>query len=565
MKKILAVLLAVALVVTLSFSAVMMVSATGAQFVVSTKTAKAGDTKVPVTISLEGNTTGIASIKLTVSYPDQLTLKNVKFDSKFTDAYTYYDEDAEENVSAPAPEYTGSKANPSVINWVSKTHNVTGDGVFVTLTFDVSDDATVGDKDIEVAYDDEDIFYYASGSYEDSSLGGTETNVAYSSVNGKITVVSCLHDGAKTNHPAVASTCKTAGHEAYTTCDLCGAVVEGSDADLPLDPSNHEGDTEIVNAAPATCTAAGYTGDKVCKACGATLEGGTTIPVTSHTLGEWLTNPEEHWKVCSECEGKFELGYHDYDSVVTPASCTEGGYTTYTCKVCGYSVTGNETDPLNHTGGTANCHSGAICTRCGEAYGDKDPSNHDGGTELKNAKVATTEEEGYTGDTVCKGCGVTLEKGEIIDKLIAYDAEVSEEKYDATSSSAKAIGVTAKFGNGKTAKAVKVNGTVISEDKYDVAEDEEGNTVVTLKEDYLKSLGNGNYSVTVVTDDGIAETSFEVVNSQVSSGETEVTVDGKGNSPKTGDMDIAIIVIALLGVMAASMFAGFTYRRKNED
>ena len=78
-----------------------------------------------------------------------------------------------------------------------------------------------------------------------------------------------------------------------------------------------------------------------------------------------------------------------------------------------------------------------------------------------------------------------------------------------------------------------------------------------------KSLGNGNYTLTVVADDGIAENSFAVVNNTVT-GDTSATTTTNG-SPKTGDMDIAIIVIALLGVMAASMFAGFTYRRKNED
>ncbi len=70
-----------------------------------------------------------------------------------------------------------------------------------------------------------------------------------------------------------------------------------------------------------------------------------------------------------------------------------------------------------HTGGIADCHTKAVCEICGAEYGDFDKSVHTGGTEVKNAKAATSSEEGYTGDTVCKGCGDTLEKGTVIAKL----------------------------------------------------------------------------------------------------------------------------------------------------
>ena len=45
-------------------------------------------------------------------------------------------------------------------------------------------------------------------------------------------------------------------------------------------------------------------------------------------------------------------------------------------------------------------------------------------TEIKNQKAATCKEEGYTGDTVCKDCGETVEHGTSIAKL-------SEHSYDA--------------------------------------------------------------------------------------------------------------------------------------
>ena len=71
-----------------------------------------------------------------------------------------------------------------------------------------------------------------------------------------------------------------------------------------------------------------------------------------------------------------------------------------------------------HTGGEATCTKQAVCTKCGESYGEVDADKH-GETEVKNAKEATKEEEGYTGDKVCKDCGKTVEAGTSIPKLPA--------------------------------------------------------------------------------------------------------------------------------------------------
>ena len=67
-----------------------------------------------------------------------------------------------------------------------------------------------------------------------------------------------------------------------------------------------------------------------------------------------------------------------------------------------------------HEGGTATCTEKAVCTLCGQAYGDKDAGNHVGGTEVKNARKASCTEDGYTGDTCCKGCGAKLQSGTVI-------------------------------------------------------------------------------------------------------------------------------------------------------
>ncbi len=65
---------------------------------------------------------------------------------------------------------------------------------------------------------------------------------------------------------------------------------------------------------------------------------------------------------------------------------------------------------LGHTGGTATCSQRAVCTRCGQPYGDTDGSVH-GDTEVRGFVAATCTAGGYTGDTYCKDCGAKTKTG----------------------------------------------------------------------------------------------------------------------------------------------------------
>lgn len=60
---------------------------------------------------------------------------------------------------------------------------------------------------------------------------------------------------------------------------------------------------------------------------------------------------------------------HIYATVVTPPTCTQQGYTTYTCKICGDSYVADYTDPTGHSFGTEwesdeNGH-WQVCETCG--------------------------------------------------------------------------------------------------------------------------------------------------------------------------------------------------------
>ena len=58
---------------------------------------------------------------------------------------------------------------------------------------------------------------------------------------------------------------------------------------------------------------------------------------------------------------------HDYRTAVTAPTCTEPGFTAYTCARCGDSCTGDETEALGHD------YKDGVCTRCGAADPDYAP------------------------------------------------------------------------------------------------------------------------------------------------------------------------------------------------
>ena len=187
--------------------------------------------------------------------------------------------------------------------------------------------------------------YFVSTNYSDC------ISVEYENCNYK-KVTETEHDYVETARNE--STCTKKGDVTYT-CSRCGDTYTD---ELPL--AKHT--PTVINKVDATCSKEGYTGDTVCSVCNAVISKGSTI----------------------------EKSAHDYDKQTVKPTCTEQGYTIYTCKNCNYSYKGDYTavDENNHT----------------LKYG-------------VNKKAATCSEEGYTGDTVCTACGKTIEKGSAIKKI----------------------------------------------------------------------------------------------------------------------------------------------------
>lgn len=124
-----------------------------------------------------------------------------------------------------------------------------------------------------------------------------------------------------------------------------------------------------------------------------------TAPVTEETApSETESTPTETTHV------------HSYTSKVIAPTCTEGGYTTFTCG-CGDAYTADQTDAVGHnyssTFKAATCtekrHTTYTCDVCGDTY-TTDQTDATGHNYCEQVTAPTCTEKGYTTYT-CSVCG----------------------------------------------------------------------------------------------------------------------------------------------------------------
>lgn len=174
-----------------------------------------------------------------------------------------------------------------------------------------------------------------------------------------------------------------------------------------------------------TCTEQGYT-EHICE-CGESQKDNYTEP-TGHNFGEWVVSKEatadekgKEERVCSVCNYKEEREYehaHSYTEKVVASTCTEEGYTIFTCE-CGDTYNGNKVEALGHDesvtpGKEATCtESGLtdkiVCNRCHEII---QKQKEIPALEHKYGDwVVTKEPEGDTPgvkEKTCERCGEKL-------------------------------------------------------------------------------------------------------------------------------------------------------------
>ena len=118
---------------------------------------------------------------------------------------------------------------------------------------------------------------------------------------------------------------------------------------------------------------------------------------------------------------------HNYTSVVTSSTCLEGGYTTYTCTLCGDTYTADQTDAKEHTpvtrkGKAATCTEtgltdGTYCSVCETVITPQQVIEKTEHTPLTvPAQAPTCTEDGYEAWSYCSVCKTVLLEKETIGK-----------------------------------------------------------------------------------------------------------------------------------------------------
>ena len=248
--------------------------------------------------------------------------------------------------------------------------------------------------------------------YKKANQGYDDTDAMFAIDNVTMTYGAtdpCADGHTLTAVPEVPATCETAGTKAYWECSVCRKLF--SDAD---------GKNET------------------------TLEA-LTIPATGHAWGQ----PAWTWTGTESASAVFTCGNDASHTqtltaavtsqVTTEPGCESTGVRTYTATVTleGRTYTDTKTETLPATGHdtqlvgakpatcTQDGYTGdEVCKTCGVTVkkGQVIPATgHD--TELVGAKPATCTQDGYTGDEVCKTCGETVKKGEVI-PATGHDTEL---------------------------------------------------------------------------------------------------------------------------------------------
>ena len=256
--------------------------------------------------------------------------------------------------------------------------------------------------------------------------------------------------GHKYDKVVTAPTCTEKGYTTYT-CSVCG---DSYVADY-VDALGH---TVVVDPAVAPdCTHTGLTEGSHCSVCNTVLKAQETVPATGHSYNKVVTAPTCTEKgyttyTCSVCGDSYVADYvdalgHKYNAVVTKPTCTEKGYTTYTCSVCGDSYVADYVDALGHTvvvdpAVAPDCtHTGLTegshCSVCNTVLKAQETVPATGHSYNKVVTTPTCTEKGYTTYT-CSVCGDSY----VADYVDALGHSYSEAEFVWTEDSSAEYGWT---------------------------------------------------------------------------------------------------------------------------
>ena len=367
-------------------------------------------------------------------------------------------------------------------------------------------------------------------------------------------------------------TCRSEGREAYYRCKECGKLFnenkdEISEKDLVIKKSNHN-------------TGNNWQSDGVkhwhkCVNCSEILD------VTEHHGGQRNCLSRG---ICADCNKTYgEKGDHIYGELSREkkATCeTDGVKSHYTCGVCSKIFDENKKEIskenliITKTGHkqSENWHSDEenhqyICTNegCGKIL-ERRAHNFDYGTVTKQPGY----DENRTGKKVyrCRECG--YEKTRLI-PVLTYRKNykiVNGASQTVTENSGETVSFRSNCGIEKFVR-LEIDEKLVDPENYIL---KEGSTIVELKPEYLATLEVGKHGVSIVSQDGTADTILRIKPQPEEEEETEKTTTTKTNktstktakttkkikSPNTGD--ISRPVMAMIG--AAMLLTSFALCRE---
>ena len=370
-------------------------------------------------------------------------------------------------------------------------------------------------------------------------------------------------------------TCQSEGREAYYRCKECGKLFnenkdEISEKDLVIKKSNHN-----------TGNYWQSDGVKHWRKC---LNCNEILDVAEHHGGNGNCLSR---KICADCNKTYgEKGEHKYGELSREkkATCeTDGVKSHYTCGVCSKIFDENKREISKEnliiikTGHrqSENWHSDEenhqyICTNegCGKIL-ERRAHNFDYGTVTKQPGY----DENQTGKKVyrCRECG--YEKTRII-PVLTYRKNykiVNGASQTVTENSDDTISFRSNCGIEKFIR-LEIDEKLVDPENYIL---KEGSTIVELKPEYLATLEVGKHGVSIVSQDGTADTTLRITPQPEEEEETEKTTTGKTTktsaktakttkkikSPNTGD--ISRPVMAMIGAaMLLTPFALCVKKRK---
>lgn len=403
----------------------------------------------------------------------------------------------------------------------------------------------------------------------------------------------------------LAATCTADGNDEYYKCSACdkyftdalGTLEIADKSSVVRTATNHDWGEWTVTT-PATEDSVGEE-SRICKNDSTHTETREIPKLThTHTLVKTdevpatclATGTEEYWS-CSGCHKMFSDsdGTNEIDApvkiaktahawndgeITTPATCTTTGVKIYTCTVCRETKTETIAKKshtletivtVEHTCETDGIKAHYKCSECNKLFADAlgtvemtsediidSATGHDWGEWLETTP-ATVDNEGVK-TRICKNDSSHKETA-TIDRLPYAILEGNSQTFVIDSSkdiTIRANGTFDKF------LGLKMDGKDIESKFYTAVS---GSTVVTLAQEYMDTLDEGEHTLTFVYTDGTVDSTLKIAKvstpEEINNNQTNTETTNTSSSPKTGDniiIWISLLVVSTLGIMSTIRF-----------